>query len=326
VRINDAITLPFVLDSGASELMLPADVVLTLMRAGAIQSTDFLTGSQYQLADGSVRDGARLTLRQVELGDIRVSDVSAMVTPVEGTPLLGQSFLRRLDSWVIDNHRAALIVGQLGAARPGDNGKWFVVLGSFSAIENASRRLDWLRSSGFGSAEIIRTNDYPMIMKSDLFAVVVRFRDEAAARASLRGMKSYVADAFVRYAEAGTPAVAASIRVPADGERVGRAYKITGRIAGLAPTQQAFLVIHSTANEFGSRVYPQGRILPKPDGTWTVRGIYATPGYAYRTYVVMTGDKAAARLLADGSSTANGLATLPASCTVVSPVITVHRE
>jgi clan AA aspartic protease (TIGR02281 family) len=247
VRINGAITLPFVLDSGASEVALPADVVLTLLRAGAIQSTDFLTGSQYQLADGSVRYGARLTLRQVELGDIRVSDVSAMVAPVEGTPLLGQSFLRRLDSWVIDNHRPALIVG-----RPGE------------------------KQTGGASAL--------------------------------------------------TGTVRVKIEAPDDGEHVGRAYMVRGTISGLSRGQQAFLVIHSTASEFGRRVYPQEHLQPDSEGRWTVRGIYATIGYAYRTYVVVTNDEAGARAMADDSSRTKGLATLPAKCIVAGPVITVHRR
>jgi len=42
VKINEVITLGFVLDTGAAEVNIPADVALTLYRAGTIQDSDFL--------------------------------------------------------------------------------------------------------------------------------------------------------------------------------------------------------------------------------------------------------------------------------------------
>jgi peptidoglycan hydrolase-like protein with peptidoglycan-binding domain len=52
VRINDAITLTFTVDSGASDVQIPADVILTLMRAETLSSGDFLGERTYVLADG----------------------------------------------------------------------------------------------------------------------------------------------------------------------------------------------------------------------------------------------------------------------------------
>src|SRR5207302_9617491 len=53
VTVNGAITLGFVVDSGASDVSVPADVVLTLMRAGTITNNEFLGKKTYELADGS---------------------------------------------------------------------------------------------------------------------------------------------------------------------------------------------------------------------------------------------------------------------------------
>ena len=53
VRINDAITLPFVLDTGASSVAIPSDVFLTLLRTGTVKNTDFIGTATYVLADGS---------------------------------------------------------------------------------------------------------------------------------------------------------------------------------------------------------------------------------------------------------------------------------
>jgi hypothetical protein len=49
VTINNAITLGFILDSGAADVSIPADVFLTLMRTGTIRNTDFLGSQNYQL-------------------------------------------------------------------------------------------------------------------------------------------------------------------------------------------------------------------------------------------------------------------------------------
>ena len=52
VGINGAITLPFILDSGASDVQIPVDVVMTLARAGTISDGDRLGPQMCTLADG----------------------------------------------------------------------------------------------------------------------------------------------------------------------------------------------------------------------------------------------------------------------------------
>ena len=53
VSINEKISLDFVLDSGASDVSVPADVVSTLMRTGTLVPADFTGAQMYVLADGS---------------------------------------------------------------------------------------------------------------------------------------------------------------------------------------------------------------------------------------------------------------------------------
>src|SRR5208337_3687758 len=50
VRVNDQITLKFVIDSGASDVSVPADVVMTLLRTETINDSDFLGKETYRLA------------------------------------------------------------------------------------------------------------------------------------------------------------------------------------------------------------------------------------------------------------------------------------
>lgn len=108
VRIDGTITLDFVVDSGAADVSLPADVVLTLWRAGKIGSGDFIGDKEYVLADGSTLKSANFVLRRLQVGDLVIQDVTASIGSVESPPLLGQSFLSRLGSWSIDNTRHVL--------------------------------------------------------------------------------------------------------------------------------------------------------------------------------------------------------------------------
>ena len=113
VAINGVLTLHFILDSGAADVQLPADVVLTLYRTGTIRDTDFLPGKTYVLADGSPLRSARFLLRSLTVGRQHITNVPASIGPLISTPLLGQSFLERLGAWGIDSRRQMLMVGTL---------------------------------------------------------------------------------------------------------------------------------------------------------------------------------------------------------------------
>jgi predicted aspartyl protease len=110
VRINDAITLNFTVDSGASDVLIPADVVMTLFRTETLTQGDFIGERNYVLADGSKLPSARFTLRELKVGNHLLASVTASIGPVASEPLLGQSFLSRFRSWTLDNAQHALIL------------------------------------------------------------------------------------------------------------------------------------------------------------------------------------------------------------------------
>jgi clan AA aspartic protease (TIGR02281 family) len=112
VRINGAITLDFILDTGASEVTIPANVALTLIKAGTIKEGDFLPGRKYRLADGSILKGSRFKIRELEVGGLKISNVPAAVAPGTGPLLLGQSFLSRVGNWSINNEKQLLLISE----------------------------------------------------------------------------------------------------------------------------------------------------------------------------------------------------------------------
>ena len=112
VTINDELTLKFVIDSGAADVSVPADVVMTLVRTGTITDTDFLGKQTYKLADGSTVPSTAVRNSVVEgRRQNFLENVVGSIAPVAGGLLLGQSFSSRFNTWSIDNQRQSLILG-----------------------------------------------------------------------------------------------------------------------------------------------------------------------------------------------------------------------
>ncbi len=117
VRINDAIELKFIVDTGAADVHIPADVALTLIRTGTISKADFLGTAQYQMADGTITENAKLILRSLKIGSTIIRNVEASIGPVEGSLLLGQSALGEIEPWRLDTKREVFVFGE-SASRP----------------------------------------------------------------------------------------------------------------------------------------------------------------------------------------------------------------
>ena len=110
VRINGTITIPFILDTGANDLAIPVAVATTLARAGALERSDLLGAGRYSLADGSTQTMPRVVIREVEVGRQTIKNVSATINPAAAEPLLGQSFLARFGTVMIDYRRHLLVL------------------------------------------------------------------------------------------------------------------------------------------------------------------------------------------------------------------------
>jgi clan AA aspartic protease (TIGR02281 family) len=110
VEINGALTLDFAVDSGASNVTIPADVYYTLVRTGTTKDTDITGERTVVLADGTQSKLPTFTIRSLKVGDKVIENVVATVVPLEGQLLLGQSFLGRFKSWSLDNTKHVLVL------------------------------------------------------------------------------------------------------------------------------------------------------------------------------------------------------------------------
>ena len=94
VRINDTITIPFLLDAGAGDLAIPEDVAQTLIRAGALKSGDFIGKRLYQIANGSEEVSPLVRMREVRVGDHVVRNVTAGITRPTASRSSARAFYR----------------------------------------------------------------------------------------------------------------------------------------------------------------------------------------------------------------------------------------
>lgn len=110
--VNGIIPIPFVLDTGAGDVLLPADVVFTLLRTGTLRSSDFTSYRPYILADGRELPSAQFKIRELKVGRHTARDVISGVGRLGSDALLGQSFLSRFGSATIDYKRNVLVLSR----------------------------------------------------------------------------------------------------------------------------------------------------------------------------------------------------------------------
>jgi clan AA aspartic protease (TIGR02281 family) len=106
--INGSTKSYFIVDSGAANVQIPEEVADEMKRAGTLADSDFLGQRRFTLADGSGLQQRVFRLKSLQLGDRTMENVLAAVGPPRSRALLGQSFLRRLSWWKIDNVKNAM--------------------------------------------------------------------------------------------------------------------------------------------------------------------------------------------------------------------------
>jgi clan AA aspartic protease (TIGR02281 family) len=109
VVLNDVLTENFIVDSGAADVSIPAEVAWTLKKLGTMTGADFLGSKTYVLADGSKVPSDIYRVASLRIGGMVMQNVTVRIAAENSDLLLGQSFLSRLKSWSMDNARQVMI-------------------------------------------------------------------------------------------------------------------------------------------------------------------------------------------------------------------------
>jgi clan AA aspartic protease (TIGR02281 family) len=106
--LNGSTETYFVVDSGASNVQIPQEVADELTRQGSLGPSDSLGDRPFVVADGRKLVQRTIRLRSIRIGNRTMDNVLASVGAPHSQALLGQSLLRRLNWWKIDNIRNAI--------------------------------------------------------------------------------------------------------------------------------------------------------------------------------------------------------------------------
>jgi clan AA aspartic protease (TIGR02281 family) len=110
VVMNGVLTEKFIVDSGAADVSISGAVAVALKKSGTLTDADLLGSKKYRMADGSIVPSQIYRVASLRVGDMVVHDVTVRVAAEKSDLLLGQSFLRRLKSWSMDNARQVMIL------------------------------------------------------------------------------------------------------------------------------------------------------------------------------------------------------------------------
>lgn len=111
VELNGVLKIKFLLDTGASDVFLSPDIVLTLMRTKTLTESDYVGTNIYQFANGETEECKKYNLRSLKIGNKEIKNVEcAVANTIIGDMLLGQSFLQKLGSFKIDYSTNEIII------------------------------------------------------------------------------------------------------------------------------------------------------------------------------------------------------------------------
>jgi hypothetical protein len=106
--LNGSTESYFIVDSGAGLVQIPQEIADELTRKGSLGPGDSLGDHSFVLADGRKLVQRTIRLRSIRVGNRTMDNVLASVGAPHSQALLGQSLLRRLNWWKIDNVRNAI--------------------------------------------------------------------------------------------------------------------------------------------------------------------------------------------------------------------------
>ncbi len=109
VEINNVLKIDMILDTGAADILLTSEIVLTLIKTKTIDEGDILEGGSYIDANGNVNFKVRFNLKEIKIGRYTAKNVVCCVNENLNTKnLLGIGALRKIGNMHLDFNKNEL--------------------------------------------------------------------------------------------------------------------------------------------------------------------------------------------------------------------------
>lgn len=111
-KIN-GLTLNFIFDTGASDVFLSLSEALFMLKNGYLSPEDIKDTSYSQIANGDIVENTNVVLKEVEIGGIKIYNVTASISHSLDAPLLlGQSAIQKLGPIQLDGNNLIIKNGK----------------------------------------------------------------------------------------------------------------------------------------------------------------------------------------------------------------------
>lgn len=113
VSINGRSSPDFIFDTGASGVVINAELLSDLLADGTLEATDFGPKQQVMVANGSRQEVYLVNARELSIGGHVLYDVAMAVMPTEDAPLLvGQNVFKQFGQVSIDYQKEEILLSK----------------------------------------------------------------------------------------------------------------------------------------------------------------------------------------------------------------------
>ena len=106
ISIN-GITKYFLLDTGASELIINHDIERELLLTGALKREDYISKEIFEMANNEIVEGQIVRLDNISIGDYIINNVNVAIIE-DGSLMCGIGFLKKFRKWELDKENMVL--------------------------------------------------------------------------------------------------------------------------------------------------------------------------------------------------------------------------
>ena len=102
----------WMLDSGASDMVINHKMETKLKEEKIIKEEDYLGIGEYEMANGQIDSCRKYKLNNIRIGKYSINNVVVAVSDKSNIILVGKSLLNKFTSWIIDNKENLLILNK----------------------------------------------------------------------------------------------------------------------------------------------------------------------------------------------------------------------